>query len=51
MDDFFVIKNFKSSQPKGCCGLKFSLASKSPHILGYSKVSMRKYNDIFLITE
>ncbi len=36
---FFVIKNFKFSQPKGCCGLKFSLASNLPHILGYSKVS------------
>ncbi len=39
---FFVIKNFKSSQPQGCCGLKFSIASNSPHILCYSKVSIRK---------
>ncbi len=40
MDNFFIIKNFKSSQPQGCCGVKFSLASNLPHILGYSKVSL-----------
>ncbi len=49
MDDFFVIKNFKSSQPQGYCGLKFSLASKSPHISSYSKVSKIKHIIYFVI--
>ncbi|PIE49670.1 MAG: hypothetical protein CSA39_01575 [Flavobacteriales bacterium] len=37
MGDLFVIKNLKSLQPKGCSGLKFSLALNSPYILGYLK--------------
>ncbi len=41
---FFVIKNFKSSQPQGCCGLKFSLALNVPHILGCSMGSCSVLN-------
>ncbi|RKE02437.1 hypothetical protein BXY64_2526 [Marinifilum flexuosum] len=46
MDDFFVIKNFKSSQPKGCSGFKLYLALNSAHILGYSKSPIKNCPDI-----
>jgi hypothetical protein len=40
VENFGVIEIFKSSQPKGCSGIKISPALKFPHILNFAKVSL-----------
>lgn len=44
MDDFGVITNFKSSQPEGCCVLKFALALNSSHIFNLNSSSKTEMN-------